>query len=101
MAADCDRRVQAAVGLVLDIGAQEGSGEHTASAAIDAEHRRAVASELAGLIREDAGQRLEAIAARNDDPEVRRAVAECADEVARSTQGLARGFEGAGHSGSS
>jgi hypothetical protein len=59
---------------------------------LDPENRKAVARQLAGLVREDAESRLRDIAARSDDPEVRRTVDECKDEVARSTYRLMRRF---------
>jgi hypothetical protein len=52
---------------------------------LDPENRKSVARQLAGLVREDAERRLRDIVARSDDPEVRRTVAECRDEVATST----------------
>jgi hypothetical protein len=59
---------------------------------LDPETRKAVARQLAGLVREDAKRRLSDIAARSDDPEVRRTVAECKDEVERSTYRFIRRF---------
>jgi hypothetical protein len=56
------------------------------------ENRKAVARQLGGLVREDAERRLSEIAARSDDPEVRRTVAECKDEVATSTYRFIRRF---------
>ena len=56
------------------------------------ENRKAVARQLAGLVREDAKRRLSDISARSDDPEVRRTVAECKDEVATSTYRFIRRF---------
>ena len=59
---------------------------------LDPENRKAVARQLAGLVREDAKRRLGDIAARSDDPEVRRTVAECKGEVERSTYRFIRRF---------
>ena len=56
------------------------------------ENRKAVARQLAGLVREDAKRRLSDISARSDNPEVRRTVAECKDEVATSTYRFIRRF---------
>jgi hypothetical protein len=56
------------------------------------ENRKAVARQLGGLVREDAKRRLSDIFARSDDPEVRRIVAECKDEVATSTYRFIRRF---------
>ena len=59
---------------------------------LDSENRKAVARQVASLVREDADQRLRAIAARSDNPEVRRVVAECKEQVASATYHLMRGF---------
>jgi len=59
---------------------------------VQPENRKAVARQLAGLVREDAKHRLSDISARSDDPEVRRTVAECKDEVATSTYRFIRRF---------
>jgi hypothetical protein len=59
---------------------------------LNPENRKAVARQLAGLVREDAKRRLSDIAARSDNPEVRRTVAECKVEVARSTYRFIRRF---------
>jgi hypothetical protein len=59
---------------------------------LDPENRKAVARQLAGLVREDAKRRLSDIAVRSDDPEVRRTVADCKDEVERSTYRFIRRF---------
>lgn len=56
------------------------------------ENRKAVARQLAGLVREDAKRRLSDISARSDNPELRRTVAECKDEVERSTYRFIRRF---------
>jgi len=50
---------------------------------LNPENRKAVARQLAGLVREDAKRRLSDIAARSDNPEVRRTVAEGKDEGKR------------------
>jgi hypothetical protein len=60
---------------------------------LDPENRKAVTRHLASLVREDSEQRLRAIVARSDDPEVQRIVAECKDEVARSTYHVIRSFK--------
>jgi hypothetical protein len=59
---------------------------------LQTENRKAVARQLAGLVREDAKRRLSDISARSNDPEVRRTVAECKDEVATSTYRFIRRF---------
>jgi hypothetical protein len=59
---------------------------------LDPENRKAVARQLASLVREDAERRLAEIGARSDDPEVRRTVAECKEEVASTTSYLMRRF---------
>jgi hypothetical protein len=59
---------------------------------LDAENRKSVARQLAGLVREDGERRLRDIVARGDDPEVRRTVAECKEEVASSTHRFMRRF---------
>jgi hypothetical protein len=53
---------------------------------IDPEHRKAIARQMAALLRDDSERRLRDIAARSDDPELRSAVAECKEEVARGTR---------------
>ncbi|QIN83770.1 hypothetical protein GBA63_14855 [Rubrobacter tropicus] len=58
----------------------------------DLENRKAVARQLASLVREDSERRLEAIAKRGGDPELRKYVAGCKDEVFRSTYRLMRRF---------
>jgi hypothetical protein len=60
---------------------------------LDPENQKAVARQLAGLVREDAERRLSEIAARSDDPKVRRTVAECKDEIATSTYHFMRRFK--------
>jgi hypothetical protein len=62
---------------------------------LDPENRKSVARQLAGVVREDAERRLRDIDARSDDPEVRRTVAGCKEEVARSTYRFIRRFEAA------
>jgi hypothetical protein len=52
----------------------------------DPEHRKAVARQMAGLAREDSDQKLREIARRTDDPEVRKAVAEYREDVARAAR---------------
>ena len=59
---------------------------------LNPENRKAVARQLAGLVREDAKRRLSDISARSDNPEVRRTVAECKDEVERSIYRFIRRF---------
>ena len=59
---------------------------------LDTENRKGVARQMAGMVREEAEQWLKGIAARSDDPEVRRTVAERRDEVARVTHRFMREF---------
>lgn len=59
---------------------------------LDPENRKAVVRQLAGLIREDAEQRLDAIASRSDDPELRRTVAESKEQVQRATRYVLKRF---------
>jgi hypothetical protein len=70
----------------------EGLRVQLAADDLQPENRKAVARQLAGLVREDAKRRLSDISARSDDPEVRRTVAECKDEVATSTYRFIRRF---------
>ena len=70
----------------------EGLRDQLAADDLQPENRKAVARQLAGLVREDAKRRLSDISARSDDPEVRRTVAECKDEVATSTYRFIRRF---------
>jgi hypothetical protein len=70
----------------------EGLRVQLAADDLQPENRKAVARQLAGLVREDAKRRLSDISARSDDPEVRRTVAECKDEVERSTYRFIRRF---------
>jgi hypothetical protein len=70
----------------------EGLRDQLAADDLQPENRKAVARQLAGLVREDAKRRLSDISARSDDPEVRRTVAECKDEVERSTYRFIRRF---------
>ena len=58
----------------------------------DLENRKAVARQVAGLLREEAEQRLDAIAGRDENPELRGAVAERKDEVFRTTRYLTRKY---------
>ena len=59
---------------------------------LDLENRKAVARQLAGLIREDSEKRLRAIAARSDDPELQRTVSEAKEEVSNSSRYVLRRF---------
>lgn len=59
---------------------------------LDPENRKAVARQMAGLVREESWQRLNALAARSDDPEVRRTVSEYKEEVRRATYQLITRF---------
>jgi hypothetical protein len=70
----------------------EGLRDQLAADDLQPENRKAVARQLAGLVREDAKRRLSDISAHSDDPEVRRTVAECKDEVERSTYRFIRRF---------
>jgi hypothetical protein len=56
------------------------------------EYRKAVARQMAGLIREDAEQRLKAIANRSNDPELQKKVSESKEEVARATRYVTKLF---------
>src|SRR5215210_3274930 len=53
---------------------------------LDDENRKALGRQMAALVREESERRLRDIATRSDDPELRRAVAECEDEVARGAR---------------
>jgi hypothetical protein len=70
----------------------EGLRDQLAADDLQPENRKAVARQLAGLVREDAKRRLSDISAHSDDPEVRRTVAECKDKVATSTYRFIRRF---------
>ena len=70
----------------------EGLRDQLAADDVQPENRKAVARQLAGLVREDAKRRLSDISARSDDPKVRRTVAACKDEVATSTYRFIRRF---------
>lgn len=59
------------------------------------EYRKAVARQIAGLIREESEERLKIIASRSDDPEVRETVAECREEVARAVRYVLKMFAAA------
>ena len=56
------------------------------------EYRKAVARQMAGLLREDSDQRLDAIAERGNDPELRETVSRCKEDVARATRYIIRRF---------
>jgi hypothetical protein len=56
------------------------------------EYRKGVARQMAGLKREDAEERLRAIADRSDDPEVQETVSICKEEVARTTRSHMKRF---------
>lgn len=56
------------------------------------EHRKAVARQIAGLVREDSEQQLRDIARRSDDPSLQKTVSECKEEVARSTHYIIKRF---------
>jgi hypothetical protein len=60
---------------------------------LDPENRKAVARQLAGLVREESWQRLNNIAARSEDPEVQRTVARCKDEVSQTIYRLIKRFK--------
>lgn len=62
------------------------------SGQFDPEHLKAVARQMAGLLKEESDERLRIIAASSDDPEVRKTVAECEEEVARATRYVLRRF---------
>ncbi len=59
---------------------------------IDPEHRKAVARQMAGLLREDSERRLDDIRTRGDSPELRSVVAECKDEVSRGARYIMNRF---------
>jgi hypothetical protein len=59
---------------------------------VDAEHQKAVARQVAGLVREEATQKLRAIAARSDDPRLRRTVSEYKEEISRDAHRLLNAF---------
>lgn len=56
------------------------------SGELDAEYRKAVARQMAGLLREDARRRLKGIRVRSDNPELLKTVAECDDGVLRAAR---------------
>jgi hypothetical protein len=94
---DCERYLEAAEELVVGIPTRREAVMERIAAAQERsrqahENRKAVARQLAGLVREDAKRRLSDISARSDNPEVRRTVAECKDEVERSTYRFIRRF---------
>ena len=94
---DCERYLEAAKELVVGIPTRREAVMERIAAAQERsrqahENRKAVARQLAGLVREDAKRRLSDISARSDNPEVRRTVAECKDEVERSTYRFIRRF---------
>lgn len=59
---------------------------YLASGELDAEYRKAVARQMAGLLREDARHRLKGIKARTNDPGLLKTVAECDDGVLRAAR---------------
>lgn len=59
---------------------------------IDPEHRKAVARQMAGMLRDEAENRLDAIKARSHDPELRSTVAECKEEVNRGARYILNRF---------
>lgn len=61
----------------------------------DPESRKAVARHLASLVREDCDRRLDAIAKRGGDPELREYVVGCKDEVFKSTHRITSRFAAA------
>lgn len=57
-----------------------------ASDTLDTEYQKAVARQIAGLLREESERKLDNIATRSDDPDLQRIVAECKEEVGRATR---------------
>jgi len=62
------------------------ANQYLASDAFDTEYQKAVARQIAGLLREESEQKLDDISTRSDDPELQRTVAECREEVGRTTR---------------
>jgi hypothetical protein len=66
-----------------------------ASDDLDTEYQKAVARQIAALLRDDSRARLDEIAARSDDPELQRAVAKCNEGVDRAARGVINRFPAA------
>lgn len=62
------------------------------SEAVDHEYQKAVARQVGGLVREDATQKFEAIAARTDDSQLKKTVAKYQDELSRDAYRLITEF---------
>lgn len=60
---------------------------------LDMEHQKAVARQVAGFVREEFAQKLDAIARRSEDPQVRRTVAQYKEEISQSAHQLIREFQ--------
>jgi hypothetical protein len=65
---------------------------YLASNNLDSEYQKAVARQVAGLLRDDSLEKLDEIAARSDDPKLHRTVAECKEGVRRATSGVINRF---------
>ncbi len=59
---------------------------YLATGDLDPEYRKAVARQMAGLLRDESEQRLDNIAARSDDPGLQKTVAECRENVGRAAR---------------
>jgi delta 1-pyrroline-5-carboxylate dehydrogenase len=77
--------------------AASSADRHFASDQFDTEYQKAVARQMAALLREDSLQRLADIAARSNDAELQRTVAECREDVDRGTQYVINKFKAAPH----
>lgn len=62
---------------------------------LDTEYRKAVARQVAGLLREDSLKELDDIASRSNAPEVQQTIAAYKDEVARATRYIINMFPAA------
>jgi len=62
------------------------ANQYLASDTFDTEYQKAVARQIAGLLREESEQKLADIANRSEDPELQRTVAECREEVGRAAR---------------
>lgn len=62
------------------------------SDAVDTEYQKAVARQIGGLVREEAEQKLNAIAARSDDLQLQKTVAEYQEELSKATYRLIKDF---------
>lgn len=62
------------------------------SNSVDIEYQKAVARQVAGLVREDCRNKLQALAARNSDLRVRRVVSDHKDEILKETDRMIATF---------